>query len=434
MTSGVARPGIQLLVDRRFGPYWAGNALSSTGTWFQNLAASLLVYDLTRSTLMVGVVNFAQFVGALVLAPVAGSAADRFDRRWVLMASQTLAALVSAVMAVLTLTGGMTAPLLVASTALLGIALAFFAPAMLSMVPLLVPPADLDTALSLNSASFNLARAVGPVLAAGVIDQFGYGPAFAINATTFLIFVGLLATVRPRATDLPRPTERPRLREAVAFVRGTDVVVPLLVVVAVCSIAVDPVYTLTPELAIDVFGGNEQTTGLLVGAFGVGAVLTALFVVPRLRTRTYILGATLSVLGTGMGLVALAPTLHVALFGMALGGAGFLMTLTRATTRIQNAVPNDQLGRVMALWSVSFIGSRPLVALLDGAVADLTHPRVSAGLLAIVPFVTAWWIRSIVRPRVAAAERARAGTLVQPDTGAYRSGVPTDEPDSTLET
>ena len=414
-----ARTGPRLLVDRHFGPYLAGNALSSIGTWFQNLAASLLVYDLTRSTLMVGVVNFAQFVGALVLAPVAGSAADRYDRRHVLMASQAVAAAVSGGLAVLTLTGAVTAPLLIASTALLGLALAFFAPAMLSMVPLLVPPADLDTALSINSASFNLARAVGPVLAAATIDRLGYGPAFAVNATTFAIFVVLLTTVRPRPGGSVAG-RRPRLRDAVAFVRQTDTVVPLLVVVAVSSIAIDPVYTLTPELAIDVFGGTQQTTGLLVGAFGTGAVLTAVLVAPRLKAVPHLLGASLTTLAAGMGLLAVAPTLPVALGGLAIAGAGYLATLTRATTRIQNAVPDDQLGRVMALWSVCFIGSRPLVALVDGAVADLVHPRVAAGMLAVVPLATAWWIRRVVRPRVADAERRRRATLVHPDTGVAR--------------
>ena len=413
-----SRSGLQLLGDRHFGPYLAGNALSSIGTWFQNLAASLLVYELTRSTLMVGVVNFAQFVGALVLAPVAGSSADRFDRRHVLMLSQAVAAVVAAGLAVLTLTDAVTAPLLVLSTALLGLALAFFAPSMLSMVPLLVPREDLDTALSINSASFNLARAVGPVLAAAAIDRLGYGPAFAINAATFAVFVVLLATVRPRASEKAAPGTRPRLRDAVTLVRETDVVVPLLVVVAVCSIAIDPVYTLTPELAIDVFGGTEQTTGLLVGAFGTGAVLTAVFVAPRLATVPNILGASLSTIALGMGLLAVAPTLWVALLGLAIAGAGYLATLTRATTRIQNEVPDAQLGRVMALWSVCFIGSRPFVALLDGAVADLVHPRAAAGMLAVVPLATAWWIRSVVRPRVQAAQERRRATLVQPDTGA----------------
>lgn len=407
MTSPEAAPrsGPQLLVDRNFGPYLAGNSLSSIGTWFQNLAASLLIYDLTRSTLMVGVVNFAQFVGALVLAPVAGSAADRFDRRYVLMASQVVAAFASAVLAVLTFTGAVTAPLLVASTLLLGLALAFFAPAMLSMVPLLVPRTDLDQALSINSASFNLARAVGPVLAAAVIDRFGYGPAFTINATTFLVFVVLLTRVRPRPAARSAPGARPRLRDAVAWVRGTDTIVPLLVVVAVCSIAIDPVYTLTPELAIDVFGGTQRTTGFLVGAFGTGAVLTAVFAAKRLQAVPNLLVASLVVLAGGMGLLAVAPGLPLALLGLALAGAGYLATLTRATTRIQNAVPDEQLGRVMALWSVCFIGSRPLVALLDGAVADLASPRWAAAMLACVPLVTAVWIRQVVRPRLSQRPR-----------------------------
>lgn len=430
MTTEDAAPrrGVQLLVDRNFGRYLAGNSLSSIGTWFQNLAASLLIYDLTGSTLMVGVVNFTQFIGAVLLASVAGAASDRFDRRHVLMVSQGIAAAASAVLAVLTYTGTVTAASLIASVAVLGFALAFFPPAMLSMIPLLVPRRDLDTALAVNSASFNLARAVGPVLAAFVIERLGYGPAFAINAASFAIFVGLLTTVRIRRVEtggLPRA--RPRLRDAVATVRSNDVAVPLLVVVAVSSIAIDPVYTLTPELAIDVFGGTDQTAGYLVGAFGSGAVLTAIFVVSRIKDRPSILGATLTTMGAGMAILAVAPTLPIALVGLAIAGAGYLTTLTRATTRIQTEVPEDQLGRVMALWSVCFIGSRPFVALVDGTIADLVHPRASAGLLALVPIATAWWIRSVVRPRVAAAREARGDLLVQPESGTATPWDP-DEP------
>src|SRR5690606_14851519 len=145
-------------------------------------------------------------------------------------------------------------------------------------------------------------------------------------------------------------------------------------------------------------------TGLLVGAFGTGAVLTAVFAAKRLQAVPNLLVASLAVLAVGMGLVAVAPGLPVALAGLALAGAGYLATLTRATTRIQTELPDAQLGRVMALWSVCFIGSRPIVALVDGAVADLASPRWAAAMLACVPLVTAAWIRQVVRPRVAAAQ------------------------------
>jgi len=419
VTTTSPRPGGRLLLDRNFGPYLAGNTLSGMGMWFQNLAAALLIYDLTGSTLMVGVVNFSLFIGALLLVSVTGAAADRFDRRRLLMVTQGVGAMAAGALAVFAWTGVVTTGLLIASTAVLGLALAFFPPAMLSLVPLLVPRADLDTALAINSASFNLARAVGPVLAAWAIEQLGYGAAFAINAASFLAFIVLLSTVRPRAITGGRPTTRPQLREAIATVRASETLPALLGVIAVGSVASDPVYTLTPELAIEVFGGTEQTTGYLVGAFGVGAVLSAIFIVPRLKEVPYILGQSLVVLGVGMGIMATAPNLPIALVGMGIGGSGFLISLTRATTRIQNAVPEDQLGRVMALWSVCFIGTRPFVALIDGAIADLIHPRVAAGTMALMPLLMAFWIRSVLRPRLRAAEAARRDMIVDADTGTY---------------
>jgi hypothetical protein len=152
-----------------------------------------------------------------------------------------------------------------------------------------------------------------------------------------------------------------------------------------------------------------------VGAFGAGAVLSAILIVPRLKNVPYILGQSLVVLGVGMGILAVAPTLPIALAGMAIAGAGFLISLTRATTRIQNAVPEDQLGRVMALWSVCFIGTRPVVALIDGAIAELIHPRVAAGTMALMPLAMAFWIRAILRPRLRAAEATRRGVVADPD-------------------
>jgi MFS family permease len=130
--------------SRDFGTFFLGSSLSNIGTWFQNIAAGLLVYELTRSTLLVGAVNFAQFIGAFVLAPVAGAAADRFDRRRLLIVSQLGAATVGGSLAVLTALGLVNTPVVVLAASLLGLALAFMVPALLSLVPLLVPRADLD--------------------------------------------------------------------------------------------------------------------------------------------------------------------------------------------------------------------------------------------------------------------------------------------------
>jgi MFS family permease len=268
------RTTLQVLVSRDFGTFFLGSSLSNIGTWFQNIAAGLLVYELTRSTLLVGAVNFAQFIGAFVLAPVAGAAADRFDRRRLLIVSQLGAATVGGALAVLTAVGTVTTGIVVVAAVLLGLALAFMVPALLALVPLLVPREDLDAAVSLNSVTFNLARAVGPVLGALVVERAGYALAFGLNAASFVAFVLALLVVRPRRQERA-PGPRPKLLETIRMIRSQPVWAALLVAVVAVSSSTDPINTLTPELAKDVFGGRDLDVGLLVGSFGAGATLTA---------------------------------------------------------------------------------------------------------------------------------------------------------------
>jgi MFS family permease len=385
------RSTLQVLVSRDFGVFFVGSSLSNVGTWFQNIAAGLLVYELTRSTLLVGAVNFAQFIGAFLLAPVAGAAADRFDRRRLLMISQLGAAVVGGGLAVLTALGLVNTPVVVLAASLLGLALAFMVPALLSLVPLLVPRADLDAAVSLNSVTFNLARAVGPVLGALVVERAGYALAFGLNAASFVAFVLALLLVRPRRQE--RATgPRPKLLETVRLIRSRPLWLALLVSVMAVSTSTDPVNTLTPELAKDVFDGRDLHVGLLVGSFGGGATVTAIALIGWVRRRRHALVGAMVVQGLGLASVAVAPSLPWAMVGFAVSGGGFLAAITRGTVRLQAEVPDDQLGRVMALWSLAFVGTRPLAALVDGVAAELMGARGALVVLAVPVLVAAPWV------------------------------------------
>jgi MFS family permease len=399
---------LRVLTSRHFGTYFLGSSLSSIGTWFQNIAAGLLVYELTRSTLLVGAVNFAQFIGSVVLAPWAGGAADRFDRRKLLMVSQVGAAAVGGLLALLTIADLVTPAIVVVAALLLGLALAFMVPALQALVPLLVADEDLDVAVSLNSVSFNLARAVGPVLGALVVERAGFGVAFALNAASFLAFVGALALVRPRPQRIVTGP-RPRLMESIRMVQGVPAWSALLVATMVISTSTDPINTLTPELALDVFGGTQADVGFLVGAFGGGATLTALTLTGWIRRRRLAMPAALLVQGGGMVLVGLAPVLEVALLGMAISGAGFIAGITRSTVRLQTEVPDGQRGRVMALWSVAFIGTRPIAALVSGVVAEVAGARVATVVLALPVLIAAPWVAHRLSPRLPDVDQRTGG-------------------------
>lgn len=376
-------PGtLQVLLDRNFGPYFAGNLLSNCGTWFQQIAQAILVFRLTNSSLLVGVVNFAQFAGVLVLAPWAGSAADRFDRRRLLVATQVASVLVTAGLAVLTAFDLVSTWLVIGAALLVGLANAFAIPAMQALVPLLVETDELGPAIALNSVTFNLARAVGPVAGAFVVQELGVAPAFGINSLSYLGLLAALAWTRPRP-QAPAPAQRPRLRDSVRLVGRDARLLTLLVVVAAVALTADPVNTLTPEFAVRIFNRPDTAAGQLVGAFGAGAVLAVLFVAGRTGGSRARAMAAMVCMGVGMLGFALVTSFPLSLAVLALSGAGYLTAVTAATTRLQLEVEDAQRGRIMALWGVAFLGSRPLASLVDGGLARMFGVRPAAAAMAL---------------------------------------------------
>src|SRR5690349_10098113 len=273
------RAAWRVLRQRNFGPYFVGNAASASGTWFQNLAASILVYRLTGSAFLLGVLNFANFVPVLVLAPWAGSAADRFDRRSVLLTTQLTSAVLSAILAALAW-GGEAGVWVVSAFALaLGVMGAFSAPTSMALVGGLVPLEHLGSAVALNSMTFNLARAVGPVLAGVSVSTLGIPASFAINSASYLLLVIGVVAVRP-AERIRASREETRLRESLRLVRTQPELLALLLIVTVIGFGSDPVNTEAPAFA-HAFGRPDTQAGFIIGAFGAGAVAAAFLLAGR---------------------------------------------------------------------------------------------------------------------------------------------------------
>jgi MFS family permease len=383
---------------RNFWPYFAGNLLSNCGTWVQNIAQALLVYRLTRSTFLVGVVNFAQFVGVFLLAPWAGAAADRFDRRRLIVVTQVIAAGVTAVLATLERAGLVTTPVVIGLVLVVGLTWAFAVPAIQAMVPDLVPTGLVPSALAMSSLTFNLSRAVGPVLGAAVVAEWGIGVAFSLNALSYLgLIVGLLA-VRPRPVPL-RTGPGLGWRDSLRLVGNDTALLALLLVVAAISISQDPVSTLTPGFSAEVFGRADTMTGLLVGAFGAGAALAAATAATRAGDPVRLLAPGCLLMGVGMLGFALAPSLPFAFAALAVGGFFFMLTNTCATTALTLEVAPEQRGRVMALWSLCFLGTRPPASLVDGALASAVDLR-TAGVALTIPVLIAGAAMALLRRRV----------------------------------
>jgi MFS family permease len=386
------RAAFALIANRNFGPYFVGNALSASGGWFHNLAAALLVYRQTHSPFLLGVLNFAQFVPTLLLAPWAGAAADRFDRRRILYLSQGAAIAVSVVLGTLTVTGRAGAWLVIGFSLLLGLATAFATPAQQALVTSLVEPRDLGSAIALNSMTFNIARALGPALAAAVIAAFGLGVAFFVNAGSFLCFTVGLLVVRPRPQRL---AARAPLRESLTLLRDNPRLLWLLFVVAAVGFASDPVNTESPAFA-HAFGFTDTLAGILIGVFGAGAVCAALFFAGREGSRQLTV-VTLTILGLGIVCFSLAPSLWLALPFLFAAGFGYLASNARATTQLQLEVEEWQRGRIMALWSIAFLGLRPFASIVDGAIADVAGVRTAGVVLALPALLAAFLIQRRIR-------------------------------------
>ena len=394
------REALRLVTHRNFGPYFLGNALSASGTWFQNLAASLLVFRLTHSPFLLGVVSFAQFIPMLVLAPWAGAAADRFDRKRLLLLTQSIAVVLSATLGALALGGLEEAWIVIVFALALGVVSAFSAPAQQALVSSLVPPRDLASAIALNSMTFNIARALGPALAAATIAAFGIPIAFEINSASFLLFIAALFAVHPRPQ---RRQRHARLRESLALVRARPRLLWLLFVVLAAGFASDPVNTEAPAFA-NAFGHPDTWAGLIIGAFGAGAVAAAILTAGREGSPRQTV-VTLALLATGITVFALSPTLAFAFPFLVLAGFGYLTSNTRATAQLQLDVDESQRGRIMALWSVAFLGLRPVASLADGVIAGAFGVRVAGVVLALPAFAAAALIYRRVRLTSSAPSR-----------------------------
>jgi MFS family permease len=380
------RTPLGLMADRTVGPFMVGKVLSACGTWIQQLAAVVLMYQLTRSALLVGAVSAVQFASPLVLSLWTGALSDRVDRRRQLLVGRLITGLACLVLAVLLMVRGVDhfggQAVLLASVAVMGFGSAVGAPAMQALVHDLVPARDLEAVLALNSVSPSLARTIGPAAGAGLLVLGGPGLAFLATAVVDLIFVVVLAVIRARPHD--PPDRRPSLFGGFAYLAGDRATALLLIGVVVVCYGGDPVLTLAPKLADNL--NDSHLVGVFVSAFGAGAVLlTILF--PQLRRVLSLRASTVAgfwALGAGLLITGALQTRWGALVGFCVAGFGFMLATVCLNTRIQRQIPDHVRGRVMALWSVAFLGARPLSAPINGAIADLTGVGTALLVTAVV--------------------------------------------------
>lgn len=354
--------------------FFVGQGISVIGTWITRLATSWLVYRMTGSALLLGLVAFANQAPAAVLGPVAGVLVDRMDRQRVLIVTQALAMLQSAALAALALSGVMTVPLLIVLGAAQGVINAFDLPARQSFLSQMIEDrADLANAIALNSSMVNAGKLVGPAIAGVLIGLVGEGWCFAIDAVSYLAVLATLVTMRVTARPA-RPRGAGVWRELAAgtrYVAGAPVIRSLLLLLAVSALFGQPYTVLMPLVVTQRLGGGADLLGLLMGAAGLGALCGALYLASR--SSVIGLGGVIERASAGFGVglcaLALAPNAWLAAPILFVVGLCMMVQLAATNTIIQTIVEEDRRGLVMGFYGVAFFGATPVGALVEGAVA-----------------------------------------------------------------
>ena len=377
----------RVLKHGQFRIYFAATLASNVGTWLQNTAQVLLAYQLTHSAWLVGVVTSAQFAGPLFLGPWAAAIADRLDGKRMLVGAQLFSACVAAGMALLQATGLLTEQVLITGALGLGLAFAFALPLQVSLVPQLSPEDEAESALAMNSVSYNVGRAVAPILCVVVIHTMGFGWVFLLNAITFLVLAIGLARIRPQPS--PKPAVRSaRARDGISIARNRPEIWLLLGMVAAVTIADDPILVLGPTLAHRTFGLSSDWAGYFLAALGCGTVLGSLL--PRSPTARPGSSAgprraALSLLALSIFMVFFVAGLSPAISLVAACGAGMAALTTGAATQVLLIRQSPgQAGSVMALWAIAWAGTKPIASLTDGWLATALGVRY-AGIALVLP-------------------------------------------------
>lgn len=356
--------------------FFGGQIISLVGTWIGSTATSWLVYRLTGSGLMLGLVGFVGQFPAFFVTPFAGLTVDRWDRRRLLIATQTLSMLQSLALAFLALTGRATIPALLILATIQGLINAFDMPGRQSFViDLIENKDDLGNAIALNSSMFNLARLVGPSIGGILIAAVGEGWCFMADGISYLAVISALAMIRPR----PRAAVPPRrdgalnqLWEGWRYAFKSKAIRSILLLLALSSLMGAPYMTLVPLFAGKVLHGGPHTMGFLMTAAGIGALAGALTLAARRSSggvEGWIpLGA--GIFGLGLIAFSFSKTLWLSLGLLVVCGFGFMVQMAASNTFIQTIVEDDKRGRVMSLFIMSFLGAAPFGSLLAGSLTQ----------------------------------------------------------------
>ena len=428
---------LRALRYRNYRLFFGGQIVSLVGTWMTNTALSWLVYRLTGSALLLGMIGFAGQLPAFLLSPIAGLFVDQWNRHRLLVVTQVISMLESFALAVLTLTHRITIPSLLGLTAIQGLVNAFDMPGRQAfVVEMIENKDDLGNAIALNSSMFNAARLLGPSIGGILIAAVGEGWCFLLDGVSYLaVIAALLAmTVAARPVMAARKDTLSQMREGWNYVSRSVPLKSIIGLLALISLVGVPYAVLMPIFAGKILHGGPHTLGFLMTASGAGALLAALWLASR---RTVVgLGRVISLASAAFGLALIAfsfsRVLWLSLLLIMGAGAAFMLQMASSNTIIQTIVDDDKRGRVMSLYVMAFMGTAPFGSLMAGSLSDRIGAPMTLLVCGVCCLLGALWfrrrlpsIREAVRPiyralgilpQVAAGLESTAEMLVPPES------------------
>lgn len=398
------RTTVRALRHRNFALFLGGQMCALTGYWMQNVAQSWLLYRMTDSATLLGVLGFAGSVPILLLAPFAGLWSDRANLHRLMFATQILEMLQAVALAALALAGVIAPWHIVTLAMLLGILVAIELPVRHAyLLELVGNKEDLPNAVAVTSMMANTGRLIGPALAGITIGWIGEGGSFAINALSYVavVITFLMIRVTPSARPATHPPPLKGLEEGLAYAWRSVPIRLLLMLLALVGFMATPYAALMPALTREVFHGGAEQMGYLMGAAGLGAVSGTLFLASRRSVRGLVRIIVLASLAAGAALALLAwsQRIWVALLLLVVIGYGLLVTSVSINMIIQTIVDDDKRGRVMSLYTAAFLGIAPFGSLVAGVAADVVGVAATITLGGVLCVAGALYLAR-QRPRI----------------------------------
>ena len=380
------------LRHRNFRIFLIGQFISLSGTWVQSVAQSWLLYRLTKSELILGLAAFATHIPVLLFGAIGGVAADRFDRRKIVITTQCLFLIQAALLAWLTFTGQVEVWHVLGLAFLFGVVNAFDVPSRQSLLIHMADRTDLLSAISLNSAAFNTARAVGPSLGGIVVAAVGEGICFALNAGSFLcVLVSLLMLQLPHIEKAPLAAPFDHLRDGFRYAWTHRRIRAVLGLCGAVTMSSAPLLVLGPFFADQIWGQGSKGLGFLMAAFGAGAVIGTLTLARRAASANLAKVAMWNAFLLGGALVAMAwaPNFLSGMVVMLVSGFGVFRQNAASNTYIQQTVMEEYRGRVLSLYSMMAVGMIPIGSLTAGLLAHNLGARLTVAIGGVVAILAA---------------------------------------------